>query len=365
MDLMNVMREYALAWAPSGHEKQMAILLKKRLETYCDSVRVDRVGNVIGLIQGTEENAPNVMVFAHMDSLGFVVRNIDDNGFLRIERMGGIPEKVLPGLKIAIETAHGGTVCGVIGMRSHHSTPAEEKYVAEKIGALYVDLGAKNREEVLAAGVDIGCFATYLPDFQPLLGTKIAATAVDNRGGCLAITRIAERLRESRPACNVYLVGTVWEEFNLRGAMMAARSIQPDAAIALDVCLTGDQPGGDGTLFCAKVSEGPTLTYYNFHGRGTLNGAIAHPRMAELALKAAGECGIRLQKFASTGMLTDSAYLQLENEGVALVDMGFPARYTHTPIEVCDLEDIEKLSAVVHRMLLRIDSGFSFNRYDI
>ena len=119
------------------------------------------------------------------------------------------------------------------------------------------------------------------------------------------------------------------------------------------------------TLFSVKVSQGPTLTYYNFHGRGTLNGAIAHPRMAELALKAADECGIRLQKFASTGMLTDSAYLQLENEGVALVDMGFPARYTHTPIEVCDLEDIEQLSAVVHRMLLGIDSGFSFNRYDI
>lgn len=365
MNLKEVLREYTQAWAPSGHEKDMAVLLKKRLEQYCDSVKVDRVGNVIGFIKGTKENAANVMVFAHMDSLGLVVRNIDEDGFLRLDRVGGIPEKVLPGLKVTVGTVNGGYVDGVIGMRSHHSTPAEEKYVVEKVGCLYVDIGAKSREEALAVGVDIGCFVTYKPDFQPLLGTRIAATAVDNRGGCLAITRVAELLKESRPACNAYIVGTVWEEFNLRGAMMAARSIKPDAAISLDVCLTGDQPSNDNPLFSVRVSDGPTLTYYNFHGRGTLNGTIAHPGMVNLALRSAEECDIKLQKFASTGMLTDASYLQLEDEGVAVLDMGFPARYTHTPVEVCDLEDIEKLSVVVHRMFMGIDDDFSFNRYDI
>ena len=250
-------------------------------------------------------------------------------------------------------------------MRSHHSTPAEEKYVAEKIGALYIDIGASSKEEALAAGVDIGCFVTYKPEFLPLLGSKVSATAVDNRGGCVAITAIAEQLSKNRPECDVYLVGTVWEEFNLRGAMMAARSVKPDVAIALDVCLTGDQPGGGSDLFPVKVSGGPTLTYYNFHGRGTLNGTIAHPGMAQLALDAAKDCGITLQKFASTGMLTDLSYIQLEQEGVAALDMGFPTRYTHTPIEVCDLEDIRQLAEVVCRMLHKMDSGFSFNRYDI
>ena len=365
MDLKEVLREYALAWAPSGHEREMACLLKNRLAPYCDALSVDRVGNVIGLIRGTSEIAPKVMVFAHMDSLGFVVRNVDANGFLRIERLGGIPEKVLPGLKVAVQSNKGGCVYGVIGMRSHHSTPAEEKYVAEKIGALYVDIGAGRREEALQAGVDIGCFVTYKPEFQELLGSKVSATAVDNRGGCLAITKLAQLLHKNRPACSVYLVGTVWEEFNLRGAMMAARSIQPDVAIALDVCLTGDQPGGNSDLFPVKVSGGPTLTYYNFHGRGTLNGTIAHPGMAQLALDSAKSQGITLQKFASTGMLTDLSYLQLEQEGVAVLDMGFPARYTHTPIEVCDLTDIAQLSEVVHTMLCRIDHTFSLNRYDI
>ena len=166
----------------------------------------------------------------------------------------------------------------------------------------------------------------------------------------------------ARPEQEVFLVGTVQEEFNLRGAMLAARVLKPDIAIALDVALAGDTPDLSGR-FPVKLGGGPVVSLYNFHGRGTLNGTIAHRGLADLAIRAAKEADIPLQRFASTGILTDSAYVQLENEGIAALDLGFPARYTHTPVEACNPEDIEQLARLIREMLGGMDETFRLPRY--
>jgi putative aminopeptidase FrvX len=211
-------------------------------------------------------------------------------------------------------------------------------------------------------GIDIGCPAVYEPSFRPLAGTKVCGTAVDDRGGCACLVAVAELLRRDRPACDTYLVGTVWEEFNLRGAMMACRTVKPDVAICLDVVLCGDTPDLEDR-YESKLGAGPAMLLYTFHGRGTLNGTIPHEGLAALAQRAAGAQGIPLQRFAALGMLTDSAYLQLEGEGVASIEMGFPARYTHSPVEVCDTADLVRLGELISAMASRIDGSFDLNRY--
>ena len=211
-------------------------------------------------------------------------------------------------------------------------------------------------------GIYVGCPVVYKPAFQELLGSKVTGTAVDNRGACTALVEMARQFQETPPSCDVYLVGTVWEEFNLRGAMLAARTVKPDLAISLDVTLAGDTKDLS-TKFEDKMGQGPCVHLYSFHGRGTLNGTLPHEPMFKLAKQTAQELGLPLQRFASLGILTDSAYIQLEGQGVACLEMGFPARYTHTPVEVCDVRDIDALATVCVGMMRRVDKGFQISRY--
>jgi len=362
MDILSLLESLMLLPAPSGYEKEMAYFLKDILAPYADEVHIDRIGNVIGKIGGVDKTAPSVMVFAHMDQLGFITRKIEPDGYLQVDRLGGIPEKVLPGLRLVVRSGDGHFHPAVIGIKSHHATQPEEKYKVDPVTSLFIDLGAKSDRQVREMGIDIGCPAIYRPSFEKLQGSRICGTAVDNRGGCASLVRTASLLHQNRPKSDVYFVGTVWEEFNLRGAAVAARSIRPDIALCLDVVLSGDTPDLRNR-FEAKLGEGPAINLYTFHGRGTLNGTLPHEGLVKLALKSAVDAGLPVQRCATLGVITDSAYVQLEGAGIAVLDLGFAARYTHSPVEVCDVPDLENLSKLVSTMILQMDSGFNLNRY--
>jgi len=362
MDLKETLQRFMLLPAPSGYEKEMAYALKDAMAPYADEVSIDRIGNTIARFSGTDKNAPAVMIYAHMDQLGFIVRKIEEDGFIQLDRLGGIPEKVLPGLNLMIRSEDGAYHPGVIGTKSHHATPAEEKYKVEPITSLYIDIGAVSAGEVKEKGIEAGCPAVYRPSFQSLSRDMICGTAADDRGGCACLVYIASKLKSLKLKPDVYLVGTVWEEFNLRGAMMAARTVKPDIAICLDVVLPGDTPDLK-SKYDTKLGGGPAVTLYTFHGRGTLNGTIAHEGLRDLALRTAREQGITLQRFAALGILTDSSYLQLEGRGVASLELGYPTRYTHTPVETCDINDIRGLGDLAAGIVDRIGSGFNLNRY--
>ena len=362
MDLLKTLKDLMLTEAVSGYEKKMAYKMKDYFLPYADSVHIDRVGNVIAQFKGTDATSPKVMIFAHMDQLGFIVRKIEDNGLIQIDRLGGIPEKVLPALQVSIATIDEQYIEGVIGVKSHHATSPDEKYTVDPVTSLFIDVGAKKREEVINLGIHIGCPVCYKPNFIRLNGTRIAGTAVDNRGGCTALIGLAEKLKTDKPQCTIYLVGTVWEEFNLRGAVIAANAIKPDLAICFDVSLTGDTKELS-SRYDTGLSKGPTVVLYNFHGRGTLNGIIAHKALYNLALKTAENIGSNVQEFASIGLLTDNSYIQVLNEGIGCLDMGFPVRYTHSPVEMCDINDIEELIVLVFNMIKSIDHSFQIKRF--
>lgn len=362
MNYTQVLRKFMEEFGPSGYEKDIAYSFKAEMEPIADHVSIDRMGNVIARFDGTDPDSPVVMAFAHLDQLGFIVRKIESDGYIQVDRLGGIPEKVLPGLNVRILTRKGTYVDGVFGNKSHHASLPEDKYKVDLVTSLLIDVGARSEAEVEELGIFIGCAATYKPYSQELQNGFISGTAIDNRGGLTALVVAANHLRQRRPVSKVYLVGTVWEEFNLRGAMLAARSCKPDITISLDVVLTGDTPDLKNRYNTA-CGKGPAVLLYSFHGRGTLNGTLPHQGLVDLAHRAAKEEKIPLQRFAGLGILTDTSYVQLEGQGMAAVELGFPARYTHTPVEVADIQNIVQLGGLLAAMLHRIDASFNLNRY--
>lgn len=361
MELVEILQEICVIPALAGHEEKMIRYMRDALTPFADEVRVDKVGNVVAKIEGTDPQAPNIMIFAHMDQLGFVVRSVTQDGFIQLERLGGIPEKVLPGLRVFVESENGKSIPGVLGLKAHHATAAEDKYKVIPYQDLYVDIGATTSEDVHLLGIEIGCPIVYEPSFQILENGRVSGTSLDDRGGCAVLVKLAEAAHAARPPATLFIVGTVQEEFNLRGAVVAANKVQPDVAISLDVMIAGDTPELQGRS-ALKLGSGPAIGLYSFHGRGTLNGTIPHPELVRIAKKAAATERIDFQRNAMLGILTDSSYVQLVGDGVPCIDLGYPARYTHTPIEVCDMGDLEGLLALVWAMVKTIGSSFNFGR---
>jgi putative aminopeptidase FrvX len=303
------------------------------------------------------------MLFAHMDQLGLIVRKIEANGLVRVERLGGVPEKALPSQAVLFSIGEGRDVPGIIANKSHHATTPEEKYRVLPYPELYIDAGFSSADEVLAAGIDVGTPVVYEPKVLSLAGGRIGGTSVDDRAACAVVVEVGRALLGLKRKPTVHLVFSVQEEFNLRGAVTAAEALRPDIAIQLDLVLATDTPDmtGRGDV---RLGAGPAMSLYSFHGRGTLNGLIPHPALVALFDKAAKREGLALQRSAHIGALTETSYVQLVGEGVAAIDLGFPVRYTHSSLEVFDLADLVGLARLLVAGLARIDRTFSLDRDD-
>lgn len=364
MNLCDTLRELTSIPGLAGHEHRVARYLASRIPRAGAVVRLDPTGNLLVTVAGHDPAAPSAMVFAHMDSLGFVVRRIEPDGFVRLERLGGIPEKALPGLRVVIESVHGDLVPGVIGVKAHHAADPAEKVAVTPYADLSVDLGCASADEVREVGIEIGCPVVYEPRFTRLRGDRVSATAIDDRAGCAVLLALVQRALEQPYPSTVHFVFSVQEEYNLRGALVAANRLAPDFAVCLDLVVATDtrdlKERGD-----LRLGAGPTMSLYSFHGRGTLNGTIPHPALVRHFGKIAAQQGIQLQRSANLGSLTDSAYVQLSGNGVPSIDLGYPVRYTHTPVETCDLRDLEALTELVHHGLRAVDGGFDLARHGL
>ncbi len=346
----------------SGHEDRVRRTIAALLTDAGIESRADPMGNLIARFPG-QADLPRVMIFAHMDQLGFVVRKIEDSGLIALERLGGMPERALAAQAVTLCLGEGRDLPGVIGNKSHHATAPEEKYRVLPYRELRVDAGFGSASEAAAAGVTIGTPVVYRPQVLNLAGGRIAGTAVDDRAGCAVLIELARALSARKTGPPVDLVFSVQEEFNLRGVLPAARALAPDIAIQIDLMLACDTPdmAERGQM---DLGGGPGMSLYSFHGRGTLNGVIAHPALVHLAEGAAAGAGLPLQRSAQTGVLTDLSYVQLLGEGVAALDLGFPMRYSHSALEVCDLGDLAGLVTLLQAMLAAITPEFSLDRDD-
>lgn len=346
----------------SGYEGRVRRRLAAELKNLGIESRTDRLGNLIATLDG-DPSARSVMLFAHMDQLGFVVRKIEADGLVRLERLGGVPEKALPSQSVLLCVGEGRDVPGVIASKSHHATPQDEKYRVTPYAELYVDAGFGSAAAATAAGIDVGAPVVYAPKVVRLAGDRIAGTSVDDRAGCAVVVEVARALLNAKRRPTVHIVFSVQEEFNLRGALPAAQALAPDIAIQLDLVLATDTPDmahrGDVAL-----GRGPAMSMYSFHGRGTLNGLIPHPALVSLFDGAARAAKLTLQRSAHIGALTETSYVQLVGAGVAAIDLGFPMRYSHSSLEVCALSDLEGLARLLVEGIGGIDAAFSLDPDD-
>lgn len=358
--LKTLLKDLMLIPGLSGHEDRVRRRLTREMKALGLETRTDRLGNLIATAPG-DPARPKIMLFTHMDQLGFIIRKIEASGLLRVERLGGVPERALASQEVLLCLGEGRDLPGVIANKSHHATTPEEKYKVLPYAEIFIDAGFASAAEAQAAGVRIGTPVVYAPRAIELANQRIAGTAVDDRAGCAVVVEVARALLATTARPTVHFVFSVQEEFNLRGAVVAAQTLQPDIAIQLDLMLATDTPD---MAACGDVSlgGGPAISLYSFHGRGTLNGTLPHPALVDLFETSASAEHIALQRSAQVGVLTDASYVQLVGQGVACIDVGFPCRYTHSSLEVCDLGDLVALTSLLVAAIPRVGPGFPLNR---
>tara|TARA_Y100000590_G_scaffold333565_1_gene379449 strand:+ start:1211 stop:2311 length:1101 start_codon:yes stop_codon:yes gene_type:complete len=358
--IKNTLSDLCLISGLSGHEDQVRLYIQSKLKNLNLSYKNDIFGNISSTIKGNSK-LPSIMLFAHMDQLGFIIKKIERNGLLRIERVGGVPEKTLPSLRVVVKSEKDKWLPGIIGNKSHHATMPEEKYTVSSCKDLFIDCGFTSKKEAEKKGIIIGCPVTYAPSFKNLDNNKVAGTSIDDRAGCSVILEVANELKKIKNKPNVHVVFSTQEEFNLRGVLPMANTLLPDIAIQVDIMLSSDTPDmkNEGDI---ELGKGPCMSLYSFHGRGTLNGLIPNQALVNLFSSTAKKNKINLQRSARTGLLTDSSYVQHIGKGVACIDMGFPVRYSHSQNEVCDLKDLILLKKLLINSIKNINNKFNFLR---
>ena len=347
------LKDLVLISGLSGDETRVRDYLKAQLTQNALNTKTDVLGNLICTLKG-DDKLPSIILFAHMDQLGFIVKKIDENGYIRVERVGGVPEKALLSQDVVIVNNKQELIEGVIGNKSHHATQQDEKYTVNKINEIYIDAGFKNKREVLRNGINVGSAITYAPYYKSLKNNNVCGSSIDDRAGCAVILNAAKALNKSKNRPTVHIVFSVQEEFNLRGILPVINTLKPHIAVQVDLTLTSDTPDMINSSD-VHLGKGPCISLFSFHGRGTLNGVIPHPAIVELFEKVAKNKNINLQRSVASGILTDASYVQFANEGIASIDVGFPMRYSHSSREVCNINDLIALKDLLVAVINKID----------
>lgn len=324
--------------APAGNEDRLVAAVVDHLKSGGLDPLVDRLGQV-AVRFGPAAGGPVVLVTAHLDELGLTVRGVDADGMLRVHRLGGMPERVLPGLRLLVHT-RGGDVPAIVGLKSHHLTPPEEKYIACPATSLYLDAGASSREEAAALGIRVGDPVTYQPRWNDLGFGRFSGKSLDDRLGVAVLLGYIDQLVADPPPLPVVVAFTTQEEFHVRGTLALAARFSPDIVINVDIAPATDTPdlAGQGAV---RLGGGPALSRLSFHGRGTLGGLIPHPALVRAVDEVAAKTGVPLQHDAMVGVITDAAFVPMSRaEGIAAVGVGVPVRYTHSPVETAQLSDV-------------------------
>jgi endoglucanase len=305
---------------------------------YADEIQVDKMDNVIAVKKG-KAGSPKIMLAAHMDEVGLMVKTITKDGFLQFSKMGGIDDRILPAQKVMVYTRKG-QLPGIIGSKPPHIQKEEERKKILAYDDLFIDVGAESKEDATGMGIAIGDVVAFDIKYVNLSKDVAIGKAFDNRAGCLTMVETLKLLGQTD--CTVCAVGTVQEEVGLRGAGTAAFGVDPDLAIALDVTIAGDVPGVREFDTTVKMGKGPALTISD-------SGLITHPKVLQWLMETAETEKIPFQ--LESGLLgsTDAARISLTRQGIPSGNVSIATRYIHSPVGMLSLKDIEncaKLTAV-------------------
>ncbi len=312
------LKDIVTAFGVPGMEYEIREIVVDHMKKYADEVHVDRLGNVIGMKKGGERK---VMLAAHMDQIGFMVRSITEDGYLKIAPVGGVNSATLRSSIVRIKTKKG-YIYGVIGEKPPHLGKEDKK---KDIKDLQVDIGVDSKKKAEKL-VSIGDVGSFVPTYQKLYG-KIVANSLDDRIGVYILLKVLEKVESD---ATLYFTATVQEEIGLKGARTSSYGIYPDIGIAVDVT-HAVMPGVSRDDVSVELGKGPVISV----------GAVSHPAVSRHFIKTAERKKIPYQLEANPSWSgTDADIIQLARDGVATTVISIPERYMHSNVEMVADKDV-------------------------
>lgn len=346
--MYRVLKELCELVGPSGFEQDVQRYIKRKIEDKVETCEVDPLGNLIATIPATDSSMPSILLAAHADEIGFIVKKIEANGTLRFEQLGGFDNRTLLAQPVTVKGANG-YIHGVIGTLAVHYVKWDDPKRIDSHRELYIDIGAASPQEVEQMGVKVGQPISYGSELK-LIGDsrqkRVVGKGLDDRAGCAVLIELIDQFHEGKGFAHgdIHFAFTVQEEVGLRGASVLSSNLQPDFALAIDttptsdtydVLMTGTRTLGAGP--CIKIAD---------------KSLISHPLVTGLLEKAAIEKDIPYQQEIFMGIGTDAGAIHMTSKGVSSGVVSIPSRYTHTPIEIVDLEDLENTVRLVEAFIL-------------
>lgn len=314
---LDLFRELSQADGIAGYEKEVSRVVKKFMAPYVDEIQYDHLGSIMGLKKG-QSGGPKIMIAGHMDEVGFIVRHIDDHGFIRLHPIGRVWGPVLPSQKMRVTTASGKKVLGVIGSRAPHEDKKDQMI---EISALFLDIGVSSKQEAENLGIEIGDMVTFDTQFT-VLGNPdyLLGKAWDDRVGVAVLVDVLKALDNMQHDADIYAVGTVQEEVGIRGARTATHLIKPDIAIAVDVTIAEDTPFQKGG---SKLGEGVLISVMDAS-------TLGNRKLIEILEKLCIEINIPFRHDCMPSGGTDACNIHKSFSGVTAITLSIPTRYMHS-----------------------------------
>lgn len=310
----------------SGNEKEVRDYILERVMPFADEIRTDAMGNLMVFKKGETTPDERVMLAAHMDEVGLIVTDITDEGFLKFAAAGGVDRRVLPGKRVYVGD---GRILGVVGGKAVHLTKGGEERTLPELSDMTIDIGAADRDDA-AKRVCLGDAVSFGDSVIRFGDGYLKAKAIDDRVGCAAMVELIE----SRLPCDCWFAFTVQEEVGCRGAVVAARSIEPDVALILEGTTAADIPGVDGADRICRLGGGVVIPFMD-------RGAIYDRWLYALLGRLAEENGIRWQTKTRVAGGTDASAIQRSLGGVRTAAVSVAVRNIHSPACVAKLSECE------------------------
>lgn len=345
-DTEKLLKELTEASGVPGYETEIRNVVRGYFQSLGE-INDDKMGSLICRQAGTAE-LPKVMLAGHMDEIGFMVKYVSKEGFIKFTALGGWWDQVLLGQRVTIKTGKGDVVA-VIGAKPPHVLPEEERKKVVEKKDMYIDIGATSQKEVEAAGVRVGDPIIPVSPFTVMAapGAYLAKAFDDRLGNALTID-VMRGLGANHPNA-VYGVATVQEEVGVRGATTSVDVVNPDVAIVLEVDIAGDVPGIKPEESPVKLGGGPSLLVYDAR-------MIPNLKLRDLVIETAREGDIPLQFNAMEGGATDGSAIHLHKSGVPTVVVSVPTRHIHSHAGIIHRNDYDRTVSLLTKLIQKLDA---------
>ncbi len=349
------LRRYLNNASPTGYEWSGQKLWLEYLKPYIDEWQLDNYGTAYAIINPGQPY--KVVIEGHADEISWFVNYVSDDGFIHVIRNGGSDFQIAPSMRVWIHLRHGGKIEGVFGWPAIHTRTDKDATLTPALDNITIDVGAKDREEVIKMGIHVGCVVTFQDELTILNERYYTGRALDNRMGGFCIAQVARLLKENKVKLpySLYIVNAVQEEVGLRGAEMVTQTIRPNVAIVTDVThdthtpMISTKKHGD-----VRCGNGPSVTY----------APAVHQKLLDIIINTAEEHDIPFQREAASRVTgTDTDAFAYSNGGVPSALISLPLRYMHTTVEMAHKDDVSNLILLIYQSLQKIENGQDFKYF--